>query len=101
MPGFTLSGERNHLILALELYTCTVAGSCTLHLPIFFWVGFRWDGLQGPEMGGMDPTCRQKNCEGWLVGVWDGDRWDPSHPFQVHNGHPTEIPLKRILGGVL
>ena len=42
----------------------------------------------------------QKNLEGWLVGVWDGDKWDPSHPFQVHNGHPTEIPPKRILGGV-
>ena len=29
----------------------------TVHLPIFFWVGFRWDGHYGPEMGGMDPTC--------------------------------------------
>ena len=33
-------------------------GSFTVHLPIFFLVGFRWDGNQGPEMGGMDPTCR-------------------------------------------
>ena len=30
----------------------------TVHLPIFFWVGFRWDGHYEPEMGGMDPTCR-------------------------------------------
>ena len=29
----------------------------TVHLPIFFWVGFRWDGHYEPEMGGMDPTC--------------------------------------------
>ena len=33
-------------------------GSLTVHLLIFFWVGFRWDGHYGPEMGGMDPTCR-------------------------------------------
>ena len=33
-------------------------GSFTVHLQIFFWVGFRWDGHYGPEMGGMDPTCR-------------------------------------------
>ena len=33
-------------------------GSFTVHLLIFFWVGFRWDGHYGPEMGGMDPTCR-------------------------------------------
>ena len=26
--------------------------------------------------------------------VWDGGRWYRSHPFQVHNGHPTEIPPK-------
>ena len=32
-------------------------GSFTVHLLIFFWVGFRWDGHYGPEMGGMDPTC--------------------------------------------
>ena len=32
-------------------------GSFTVHLQIFFWVGFRWDGHYGPEMGGMDPTC--------------------------------------------
>ena len=31
-------------------------GSFTVHLPIFFWVGFRWDGHQGPEMDGMDPA---------------------------------------------
>ena len=30
--------------------------SFTQNLLIFFWVGFRWDGLQGPEMGGMDPS---------------------------------------------
>ena len=52
--------------------------------------------LFGPEL-----MMTQKNPEGWMVGVWDGDRWDPSHPFQVHNGYPTEIPPKRILGGVL
>ena len=35
--------------------------SFTQNLLIFFWVGFRWDGLQGPEMGGMDPTsCHPK-----------------------------------------
>ena len=33
-------------------------GSFTVHLLIFFWVGFRWDGHYGPEMGGMDPTYR-------------------------------------------
>ena len=25
-------------------------------LLIFIWVGFRWDGHYGPEMGGMDPN---------------------------------------------
>ena len=32
--------------------------------------------LFGPEIM-MIP----KNLEGWMVGVWDGDRWDLSHPF--------------------
>ena len=40
-------------------------------------------------------------CHKKLVGVWDGKKWDPSHPFQVLEGHPTEIPPKRILGGVV
>ena len=50
-----------------------------------------WDGSGMKfEMGGMDPTCRQKNRDGWLVGVWDGDRWDPSHPFRIPSHfHPT------------
>ena len=31
-----------------------------------------------------------KNREGWLVGVWDGDRWDPSHTFRISShSHPT------------
>ena len=29
--------------------------------PNIFLVGFRWDGHYGPEMGGMDPTCRHPN----------------------------------------
>ena len=33
-------------------------GSFIVRLLIFFWVGFRWDGHYGPDMGGMDPTCR-------------------------------------------
>ena len=32
--------------------------------------------LFGPEI-----MMIQKNPEGWMVGVWDGDRWDLSHPF--------------------
>ena len=32
----------------------------------------------------------QKNREGWLVGVWDGNRWDPSHAFRISShSHPT------------
>ena len=36
----------------------------------------------------------KKNREGWLVGVWDSDKY-------LSGIHPTEIPPKRILGGVL
>ena len=32
--------------------------------------------LFGPEI-----MMIKKNPEGWMVGVWDGDRWDLSHPF--------------------
>ena len=36
------------------------SGSFTVHLLLLggILVGFRWDGHYGPEMGGMDPTCR-------------------------------------------
>ena len=39
---------------------------------------------------GTEVMMCQKNREGWLVGVWDGDRWDPSHPFRISShSHPT------------
>ena len=41
--------------------------------------------LFGPEIMKI-----QKNSEGWMVGVWDGDRWDLSHPFWALSHHyPT------------
>ena len=49
---------------------------------------------------GTEVMMCQKNREGWLVGVWDGDRWDPSHPFRISShSHPTRrctviLPLK-------
>ena len=59
----------------------------------------RIDGGGGETNPGMFGKPNIINFVGG--GVWDGDRWDPSHPYQVHNGHPTEIPPKRILGGVV
>ena len=39
---------------------------------------------------GTEVMMCQKNREGWLVGVWDGNRWDPSHPFRISShSHPT------------
>ena len=52
--------------------------------------------LFGPEI-----MMIQKNPEGWMVGVWDGDRWDLSHPFWALSHHyPTRrctIKLPKIL----
>ena len=38
---------------------------------------------------GTEVMMCQKNREGWLVGVWDGDRWDPSHPFWISSHSHT------------
>ena len=43
-------------VILSELSLDFDGGSFTVHLLIFFWVGFRWDGHYGPEMGGMDPN---------------------------------------------
>ena len=71
-------------------------------------VGFWWDDFRmvpiiislnllfGPEI-----MMIQKNPEGWMVGVWDGDRWDLSHPFWALSHHyPTrrctiKLPKKK------
>ena len=42
-------------------------GSFIVHLPIFFWVGFRWDCHYGPEMGGMDPKPRPTKPRDFLT----------------------------------
>ena len=40
----------------------------------------------------------QKNCEGWLVGVWDSMKWDGSHRFWTSShqyptrSHSTKMP---------
>ena len=40
----------------------------------------------------------QKNCEGWLVRVWDGMKWDGSHRFWTSShqcptrSHSTKMP---------
>ena len=35
-------------------------------------------------------------CEGWLVGAWDGYRWDGSHRFQckLKSSHPNPTTYK-------
>ena len=44
----------------------------------------------------------QKNCEGWLVGVWDGMKWDGSHRFWTSShqyptrSHSTKMPTFRM-----
>ena len=48
-------------------------------------VGFCWDeflnGCSPDLLFGTENELSQKNHEGWLVGVWDGDSWDPSQQF--------------------
>ena len=50
-------------------------------------VGFCWDeflnGCSPDLLFGTENELSQKNHEGWLVGVWDGDSWDPSHRFRT------------------
>ena len=48
---------------------------------------------------GTEVMMRQK----FMMVGWSGFGMatDRIHPFQVHNGHPTDIPPKRILGRVL
>ena len=40
-----------------------ICSSFTVHLLLFFWVGFRWDDNQGPEMGGM--AIKNLKWVGW------------------------------------
>ena len=54
-----LGGHMLYNVNAFNMFTeLSYVGSFTVHLLIFFWVGFRWDGHYGPKMGGMDPTCQ-------------------------------------------
>ena len=50
-------------------------------------VGFCWDeflnGCSPDLLFGTENELSQKNHEGWLVGVWDGDSWDLSHRFRT------------------
>ena len=79
----------------------------TVHLPIFFWVGFRWDGHYEPEMGGMDPTChhpkpRPTNLNSnWATKVREltmGDR-ERRHCRWIHSHLIHEWERLRGLGG--
>ena len=51
-------------------------------------LGFCWDEvaitclLLTKFPFGTEIRLSQKNHEGWLVGVWDGNSWDPSQRFR-------------------
>ena len=47
---------------------------------------------------GIEIVLSQKNLEGWMVGVWDGDCWDPSQRFWGLEWSSQQNPNKWNVG---
>ena len=47
---------------------------------------------------GIEIEWSQKILEGWLVGVWDGDSWDPSQRFRGLEWSSQQNPNKWNVG---
>ena len=74
-------------------------GSFIVHLPIFFWVGFRWDCHYGPEMGGMDPKPRPTKPRDFLTHhYFQNGKFKITLNSCVNNGEETFQPSYIQLG---
>ena len=86
-------------IVAIDYYTFTFydfgPSFLVWHFSFWNWIITESKKLWGVVGGGLGRS--QRNCEGWLVGVWEGLKWDWSHWFwTLSHQYPTRSHSRKM-----